>query len=190
MKIVSVQGSPRSSGNSTTIAGRFCATAHQCGANIETFVLNEMTYRGCQGCMACKSSNEQCVLTDDLTGVLQAVQDADFLLLSSPVYWGDVSSQLKGFIDRMYSFLTPDYMTASVKTRLSSGKELFLILTQEDPEEHHGDIFDRYKFFFTWLGFQECHLIRAGSVHKLGDINRRTDILEQAEQQARELFQQ
>ena len=188
MKILSIQGSPRLNGNSAAIAARFCDTAKHYVSDIEYFVLNEMRYQGCQGCMACKTKHERCVLKDDLTDVLQHVEKADVLVLSSPVYWGDLSSQMKGFIDRMYSFLRPEYMTAQLKSRLETGKKLFLILAQEDPREHHTDIFSRYAFFFDWLGFSESHLIRACSVHSLGAVNKRQDILTEAEHMAEDLF--
>jgi multimeric flavodoxin WrbA len=52
MKIVSVLGSPRENGNSSTVANRFCTRAEKFGAEVKTFVLNNLEYRGCQGCMA------------------------------------------------------------------------------------------------------------------------------------------
>jgi len=188
MKIVSLQGSPRLNGNSATLTKHFCDRARQSGSQIDCFVLNGMHYQGCQGCMACKTTQERCVLTDDLTEVLQRVETADVLVLSSPVYWGDLSSQIKGFIDRMYSFLRPDYMTALAKSRLLPGKKLFLMLSQEDPEEHHADIFTRYAFFFDWLGFSESHLLRACGVHSPDAVSKRPEILSQAEHLAEQLF--
>jgi len=188
MKILSIQGSPRPNGNSAAIAKRFCDTAKNHGADIECFILNAMHYKGCQGCMACKTKQECCVIKDDVTAVLQQVQTADVLVLSSPVYWGDLSSQMKGFIDRMYSFLKPDYMTAQCKSRLKTGKKLVLVLCQEDPPEEHADIFPRYAFFFDWLGFSESHLIRACSVHSIGAVHKRRDILAEAEHTAAGLF--
>ena len=110
MKIVSLLGSPRPQGNSTAITRRFQDTAANLGAEVRTFELNRLAYRGCQGCCACKQSLDHCILNDDLTEVLNTVAEADVVVLASPVYYGDVSAQLKGFIDRTYSYLKPDYM--------------------------------------------------------------------------------
>ena len=110
MKIVSLLGSPRPHGNSTAITRRFQDTAANLGAEVRTFELNRLVYRGCQGCCACKQSLDHCILNDDLTEVLNTVAEADVVVLASPVYYGDVSAQLKGFIDRTYSYLKPDYM--------------------------------------------------------------------------------
>ena len=73
MKIVALLGSPRAHKNSATIAQRFTATAAQLGAQVRTYELNRLNYRGCQGCYACKQTLDHCVLEDDLTEVLAAV---------------------------------------------------------------------------------------------------------------------
>jgi len=53
MKVVSLLGSPRENGNSSTIAKHFCDTAEKLGAEERAFSLNKLNYRGCQGCLAC-----------------------------------------------------------------------------------------------------------------------------------------
>jgi multimeric flavodoxin WrbA len=161
MNIVCLLGSPRPRGNSATIADRFLKTAAQCGAVTHTFELNRLTYRGCQGCYACKKTLDRCVLEDDLTVVLAAVQEADTLVLATPVYYGDVTGQLKCFIDRTFSYLVPDYTTNPQPSRLSP-KKLVFIITQGQPDEaQFADIFPRYERFLSWLGFTECRLVRA-----------------------------
>lgn len=161
MKIVSLLGSPRTGGNSSTIARHFLETAASLGAETCTYELNRLTYRGCQGCYACKSTHDRCVVSDDLSEVLAAVSDADILLLASPVYYGEISSQLKGFIDRTFSYLVPDYRTNSQPSRLAP-KKLIFVLTQGHPDETmFADIFPRYEGFLKWLGFSDAKLIRA-----------------------------
>ena len=73
MKILCVLGSPRPNGNSATIAKRFIETAKKLGADVQTFELNKMTYRGCQACGSCKTKTEKCATKDDLTAVLDAI---------------------------------------------------------------------------------------------------------------------
>ena len=70
-----------------------------------------MNFKGCQGCGACKAEKEKCVVQDDLTQVLEAVRETDVLVLASPVYFADVTAQMKAFVDRTYSFLKPDFET-------------------------------------------------------------------------------
>lgn len=185
MKIVCLLGSPRKRGNSSTIAERFCATAGQLGAEVRTFALNEMNFRGCQGCMACKTKLDHCALKDDLKEVLEAVRATDTLVMASPVYYGDVSSQLKAFIDRTYSFLVPDFHDSPSPSRLASGKKLVFVLTQGNPDEiQYADIYPKYKRFFQWYGFFESHLLRACGLQEPGAAEARQDIMKHAEETA------
>jgi len=187
MKIVTLLGSPRNNGNSATIARHLLKTATELGAESRTFELNRLSYRGCQACYACKKGRDACVLNDDLTEVLAAVQAADVVVLASPVYYGDITMQLKGFIDRSYSYLLPDYLTNPQPSRLSP-KKLVFIQTQGQPEESmFGDIFPRYDFFLKWMGFTETSLIRACGIGPASVDAVPDQILQQAEAVARQL---
>jgi multimeric flavodoxin WrbA len=186
MNVVCLLGSPRENGNSATIAKRFCTTAEGLGAEVRTFALNKLNYRGCQGCMACKTKLDRCILEDDLAEVLDAIREADIVLLASPVYYGDLSSQLKGFIDRTYSYFVPDFYTNPKPCRLTPGKKLVFILTQGLPDESRfADIFPRYKrFFMEGYGFSESYLIRACGVRHSSEIEAREEVLRLAEETA------
>ena len=178
MKIVCLLGSPRSKGNSTFLAKRFCENAEDRGSEVQRFTLNRLKYRGCQACMTCKTKLDRCVLKDDLSEVLDAVRETDILVMATPVYYGEVSSQLKGFIDRTFSFLVPDYTTNPNPSRLQQGKKLVFIQTQGHPDEaQFNDVYPRYEFFFKWYGFNENYLIRACGVTEKGDIETRAEVL-------------
>ncbi len=183
MNVVCILGSPKPEGNSAFVAKRFCEALETHGAEVQTFALNSLTYRGCQACMACKTKLDRCVLKDDLEPVLDAVREADLLVLATPVYFGEVTSQTKGFIDRTFSFLTPEFKTNPDNlSRLSPGKELVFIQVQTaGREEQFGDIFPRYETFFKWHRLKGTHLIRACGVPDPGDAAAREDVLQQIE---------
>jgi multimeric flavodoxin WrbA len=161
MKLVCISGSPRANGNSVAVIKEFSRLAEAKNYEVTTHYLNKLNYKGCQGCMACKvGGKERCVINDDLKTVLEDVENTDVILLASPVYLGDVTSQAKGFLDRLYSFLTPDFYTAEKKTRLKDGKKFIFALVQGSPvEEQFNDIYPRYSLFLKWF-FGEAHLIR------------------------------
>lgn len=189
MKIVSLLGSPRPTGNSAAVAQKFCDTAKTLGAEINSFSLNKLQYRGCQACMTCKTKLDRCVLKDDLTEVLDAVREADILVMATPIYYGEVTSQLKAFIDRTFSYLVPDFFTSSNPSRLAPGKKLIFIQCQGDSDDkHYNDVYPRYENFFKWYGFNDNHLIRACGVFDKGDIEKRQEVLQMAEDTARKLF--
>lgn len=160
-KILCLLGSPRPQGNSATLARQLLGAAEVRGAETEVVELNRLAYRGCQGCYGCKTSLERCVLKDDLSPVLEAVHQADVLVLASPVYYGEVTAQLKGFVDRTFSFLKSDYLSNPHPCRLPPGKEVVMVLTQGHPDENlFADIFPRYIQFLSWYGFGRTHLLR------------------------------
>lgn len=187
-KIVAVLGSPRPLGNSATIAGRFCEVAERFGGEVQTYILNELDYHGCQGCWTCKTKLDRCVLEDGLTGVLESICHADILLIASPIYFGDVSSQLKAFIDRTFSFLLPDYTTNLAPSRLLPGKKLIFILAQGNPDDNRfDDVFPKYNSFFHLYGFSESHLIRVCGVREPGEAKLKLKAMRRAEELAKRL---
>ena len=188
MKIACLLGSPRPKGNSAAIAECFLETAQKLGAETRTFALNRLTYRGCQACFTCKTKLDRCVLKDDLAEVLESVHWADTLVIATPVYYADVTGQLKCFIDRTYSFLTPDYITNSSPSRLAPGKKLVFVLTQGQPDpDRFAKVFPRYGSIMKWYGFGESHLIRACGVGPKATAAELEPYLRLAEETARKI---
>ncbi len=141
--------------------------------------------------MTCKTRLDRCVLKDDLSEVLEAVRESDILVIASPTYYGDLSSQLKAFIDRTFSFLVPDYQTNPNPCRIKPGKKLVFIQTQAEPDENaFSDVFPRYEAFFKWYGFDGTHLIRACGVVDAGEVETHKDILSLAEETAKTILKQ
>jgi len=190
MRVVAVLGSPRVGGNSSSLAKIIIDQALAEGDSVDVFHLNKLTYRGCQGCSACKGNSEICVLRDDLTDVLKAVAESDILLLATPVYWGEISGQLKMFIDRTYSYLKPDFKDRPDKHRLPPGKRLVWIETQgAENEDLFADIFPRYNNFFSQLNyFTETYLLRGCGMATGVTIDQRPDLVDQAETIAAKLY--
>lgn len=189
MKVVAVLGSPRLKGNSATLARKFLEKAEKAGHRPVVHELGSLNYKGCVACYACKTSRDECVLRDDLTGVLADVAAADVLVLATPVYFGDLTSHLKGFIDRTFSYFTPEYRTSATPSRLEPGKKLVFIQTQGNPDETaFADIFPRYAAFLKRNSFGEAHLIRARGVSAPDDVLRQDAYLKDVDQVAAAIF--
>jgi multimeric flavodoxin WrbA len=184
MKITAVLGSPRLQGNSGTLAHKFLDTSKDRGAEVRVFPLNLLSFQGCQGCGACKTNTEACILEDDLSQVLENIKAADVLLLASPVYFGDLSGQLKCFFDRTYSYLNPDF-----SSRVPPGKKAVMILVQANADESQfNDIFPRYQRWLKLFGYDPVYPLRAVGVKDPGDLENRPEILEKAGSLAREIM--
>ncbi len=186
MKVSCLIGSPRPKSNSAAIAARFTETAASLGAQVETIVLNQLTYRGCQGCMACKVNSEKCVVPDELGPVLESLKSADIVVLALPVYCSDVPGQVKCFIDRTYSYMPPNFMQGA-PSRVPPGKKFVYIVTQGAPvEEMFADVVKRYsEFLKRSMAFGETHIIRGVGVGSGGAFGVPDQLLQKAEDLAR-----
>lgn len=189
MKITCVLGSPRPKGNSAVMAKRFCDTAEKLGAQVQTYVLSELQYRGCTACMGCKTKSDKCVLEDDLTPALESVREGDVLVMASPVYLWDVSSLLRAFIERTYSYFVPDFATNPNPSRLKPGKKLVFIQTQGQPGENmFADLFSRIEPIFKRYGFTENYLIRGLGVRKPGEISTKEEVMKKVDGTAEKIM--
>jgi len=149
MNIVSLTGSPRENGTTARIARGFTETCRNNGHEVKLYHLNDMNYRGCQGCNRCKVKSPVCVLKDDLTPVLDNIKSCDIAVFASPVYYGDTTGQFKCFIDRTWSFVKPNFTS-----KLTPGKKALFITAQGFGEEMHRDVTERYTGFLKLYGFE------------------------------------
>ena len=116
MKTICLLGSPRRGGNSDALAARFTEKAISLGGSVKVYTLSDLDYNGCLNLFRCKNGLSHCGQTDDLTSVLEAIVDSQVLVLASPIYFTNLSGQLKLVIDRFFSFFTPDYTTCLLYT--------------------------------------------------------------------------
>jgi putative NADPH-quinone reductase len=189
MKMVAVFGSPRKEGNSWTLAEAFLEVIEKSGAEVTRFHLRKMRYSGCIACNACKKKAARCTLDDDLAPLLEAVREAEGLLVAAPVYFYDVPSQLKALMDRWYSFFKPDYFGRKDPSRLAPGKTGVLVVAQRAPEAFFGDVVQRYAHMLRRFGFGHVHAVRGGGLgDALDAAARRPDLLEMARRTAKSVL--
>jgi len=103
MNILVLLGSPRKNGNTEMLADAFIEGAQKSGNTVEKVCLRELKINGCLGCGYCKRNNGQCLQKDDMEGVYKLINEADMLVLATPVYFYTMSAQLKAAIDRLYA---------------------------------------------------------------------------------------
>ena len=103
MKIVVVNGSPRAKGNTEILAEAFLRGAREAGHEGSLINLREKKIAGCLGCQYCFSHDGVCAQKDGMEDILAELDQADMLVLASPIYWFDVTAQTKAVIDRLYA---------------------------------------------------------------------------------------
>ena len=125
----------------------------------------------CIGCLVCQKTGK-CVLADDVQAITEKVRDADIVVFATPIYYYEMSGQMKTLIDRMNALYTADYRFRSV----------YLLATAAEDEESAVD--GAVNGIQGWIAcFPKAELsgvVRAVGVSEAGEIASREDLLEQA----------
>lgn len=102
MKVVAINGSPRSDGNTFRMIRLVLDSLNAEGIETELVQLSGKTINGCIACYGCfQNRNRKCAVTnDDFNMVFEKMDAADGLILASPTYFADVTTELKAVIDR------------------------------------------------------------------------------------------
>ena len=105
-KIVIIDGGPRKNMNTAQLLQQFADGAKSADSDIEvkTIRLYDLDYKGCMSCMACKlkgKASNICRFKDALTPVLEDIAVADGIVLGSPIYFGEVTGQMRAFMERL-----------------------------------------------------------------------------------------
>lgn len=107
-KILGISGSPVKNGNVNFFLASIMAMASEKKLQTETVILSEMEIRHCIHCNFCLSkqkAGKYCSLEDDAQAILEKVEDADIIILASPVYFMRTSGMMASFIDRLRVFI-------------------------------------------------------------------------------------
>lgn len=104
MNVAVINGSPRENGNTAAALNAVCEALNANGVATVRIEVGRSAVRGCIGCNACaKKRNRRCIFDDDgLNGHLDAIYNADGLLVGSPVYYSGITGQLKCMLDRVF----------------------------------------------------------------------------------------
>jgi multimeric flavodoxin WrbA len=99
VKIIGLVGSPRRGGNTEHLMKTALVAAGELGVDTELINLGSAEIEPCIACDICKDTGE-CAIYDDMTEIINKVRDAHGIIIGSPVYFGNVTSQVKMFMDR------------------------------------------------------------------------------------------
>ena len=136
-KIVIIDGGPRKNFNTASMLQKFAEGAMSVSDKIEVKAvrLYGLDYKGCMSCMACKvkgKASNVCKFKDALTPVLEEIAEADGLVLGSPIYFGDVTGQMRTFLERLafpwlsyndYSLTAPKRMPVALMETMNGTPE-------------------------------------------------------------------
>ena len=123
--ILVISTSLRNGSNSEIVAKEFVKGAKEAGHNVELVSLKDKKIAFCTGCMACQKIGH-CVIKDDANEITDKICEADVVVWSTPIYYYEMSGQMKTMIDRANSLFC----------RERKFKEVYLLMVAAEDEEY------------------------------------------------------
>ncbi len=170
MKILVLNGSPRPQGNTAAMASAFANGARENGHQVDVIHVCQKQIAGCLACEYCHQKNSgherQCVQRDDMQAVYPLLDEAEMIVLASPVYYHGFSGQLQCAINRIYALDKPKKL-----------KKAALILSSGDNHVYSGAIFAYQNSFLNDLKLEDMGIFTAhgeenGAPEKLEELYR------------------
>ena len=172
-EIIILNGSPRKKGNTSALAAEFTRGAKEAGHTVTEFFLDSMDIHGCKGCFGGHSSREcPCVQKDDMMQIYPAVKGCDVIVLATPLYYWNMSGQIRTAVDRLFALEEGDGNLLRGHGRASA-----LLMAAEG----HGfeDVLAYYDHLMEHLRWKNLGHVLAGGNGNVGDIEGKPE-LEQA----------
>lgn len=170
-KVIILSTSPRRGGNSEALADAFLAGAAGAGHTVEKICLYDKDIRFCRGCLACQKTM-RCVIHDDVEAILDKMRRADVVVFATPIYFYEMSGQMKTLLDRTNPLFPAAY----------DFRDVYLLATAADGEESAMD--GAEQGLAGWIScFDQAKLrgvLRGVDVDSPGAIQDRPALLEQA----------
>ena len=102
MKVLGIAGSPRRGGNTDMLLAELLKGAASKGAEVKTIVLTSLKFSPCTHCDGCLKTGS-CIVKDEMQDIYNEFEQADVIVLASPIQFTGITAEMKGMIDRFQS---------------------------------------------------------------------------------------
>ena len=151
MNILILNGSPCPNGNTAAMVKAYAEGAAEAGHTVHVVDVCKKKISGCLACEYCHTKgNGKCVQQDGMQEVYPLLEDAEMLVLASPIYYHNFSGQLQCAINRIYALDKPKKLRKAALI-MSSGSDLV----------YSGAIFEYQNSFLQYLNLQDCGMFAA-----------------------------
>ncbi len=124
-KVLVISTSLRAKSNSDILTEQLIAGAKDAGHEVEHISLKGKKIAFCIGCLACQKT-QKCVIKDDAVEIAEKVKNADTLVFVTPIYYYEMSGQMKTLLDRLNPLYPSDYRF----------RKVYMISTAAEDEEY------------------------------------------------------
>ncbi len=165
MKILVLNGSPRPNGNTARMVAAFAEGARESGHEVHIIDVCKKKIGGCLACEYCHTKGGgKCIQQDDMQEVYPLLEEADMIVLASPIYYHSITGQLQCAVNRIYALDKPKNL-----------KKAALIMSSGSDHVYSGAIFEYQNSFLQYLHLQDMGIYSAhgkenGSEEKLNAL--------------------
>ncbi len=188
IEIIAIYGSPRRDGNSAALLKQAVAGARQEGAHVEEVFLRDHKISPCLEIYNCIKTGE-CAIRDDFPDILAKVEASAGIMLASPIFFYSVSAHTKTFMDRCQSLWVRKYWIENqvFGEGQETRKGLFISVGATGGNKLFDGAILTVKYFFDVLSAGLWRTVLCRGVDRKGEIEKRSDYLEEAFEAGRDL---
>ncbi|MBN2241014.1 MAG: flavodoxin family protein [Dehalococcoidales bacterium] len=180
MRVLAIAGSPRRNGNTDILLAELLRGAADKGAETKTIVLNKMKFVGCQHCDACLKDGN-CILKDDMQEIYPEFEQADVIVLATPMQFMAMTAPVKAMIDRFQCRWARKYVLKIPPLGDNKPRKGFLVAI---GGMRFKNLFDAVllvvKSFFLILNIEYAGDILLRNIDEKGAIKNHPDALQKA----------
>ena len=187
-KALIVYGSPRKNGNTNMLLKKLLEGIKDSGHSIHVkkVFLRELCIFPCRECAHCEAAGT-CCIEDDMQKIYPELEEADYVILSSPMFFYHVTAQTKALIDRAQALWVKKYILKRTKnTAKKRGGWFIAVGATRGDKLFEGSVLTM-KYFFDALGIPYAGDLFVKGVDRKGDVLDHPEALSQAYQLGREI---
>ncbi len=180
VQIIAINGSPRDKENTATMCKFFLEGAKSANENVETTLINlyELNFKGCTSCFGCKLADSKsygkCAMQDELTPVLEKIAKADGIAFASPIYFGEVTGEMRSFLERcLFQYVTYEASRRTLAPKRIPTATIYTMNVTEEGADKSGynEYFDKLEGLITRV-FQQPKRLCAYNTYQFDDYSK------------------
>jgi len=183
MKVLGIVGSKRKNGNTAIMVQETLKVVEKEGFETELIFLGDYNINSCNGCEGCRETY-QCVIQDDMQKIYPLLLAADALVLGSPTYFYNISSDMKAFKERCYPYelFSEDDRSVWMSINEASGIKyaVAIVICEKYAREDMGFTVEAMTKPLEALGYRVVDAVGVLGAFKQGDVLKQNDTLEKA----------
>jgi multimeric flavodoxin WrbA len=178
LKVFGINGSPRRGGNTDLLLDKVLEGAGSKGAQTEKVILNTLKFSPCQECENMRDDGT-CIIEDDMQSLYKKIDEADVIVVASPIFFGSLSAQTKMMIDRFQCRWRLKYI---LKKGVPEKKRAGVFISVEASKRK--DFFENAKAIvknlFATIDAQYKEELLCSGIDEKGSILRHPELLKKA----------